>query len=103
MLEVLKDKKYIFFDVGYTLDYPASGDWMFTKKFYEIVGDRLNKHSAEEIQKAREFGLEYLEKNHLVKNTEACLPLQLRVFPVGIKTGILLMRTETLLILILRI
>ncbi len=70
MLEILKDKKYIFFDVGYTLDYPASGDWMFTKKFYEIIGDRLNKYSSEEIQKAREFGLEYLEKNHLVKNTE---------------------------------
>lgn len=70
MLEVLKNKKFIFFDVGYTLDYPASGDWMFTKKFYEIVGDRLSKYSSEEIQKARELSLEYLEKNHLVKNTE---------------------------------
>lgn len=27
MLEVLRDKKVIFFDIGYTLDYPASGDW----------------------------------------------------------------------------
>ena len=70
MLEVLKDKKFIFFDVGYTLDYPASGDWMFTKKFYGIVGDRLSKYSSVEIQKARELSLEYLEKNHLVKNTE---------------------------------
>ena len=70
MLEVLKDKKFIFFDVGYTLDYPASGDWMFTKKFYEIVGDKLNKYSSVEIQKARELSLEYLENNHLVKNTE---------------------------------
>lgn len=70
MLEVLKDKKFIFFDVGYTLDYPASGDWMFTKKFYEIVGDKLSKYSSVEIQKARELCLEYLEKNHLVKNTE---------------------------------
>ena len=70
MLEALKDKKFIFFDVGYTLDYPASGDWMFTKKFYEIVGDRLSKYSSVEIQKARELSLEYLERNHLVKNTE---------------------------------
>ena len=70
MLEALKDKKFIFFDVGYTLDYPASGDWMFTKKFYEIVGDKLNKYSSVEIQKARELSLEYLENNHLVKNTE---------------------------------
>ena len=45
MIDVLKDKKVIFFDVGYTLDYPASGDWMFTKKFYEIVGDRLSRYS----------------------------------------------------------
>lgn len=33
--EILKEKKVIFFDVGYTLDYPASGDWMFTQKFIE--------------------------------------------------------------------
>ena len=70
MIDVLKDKKVIFFDVGYTLDYPASGDWMFTKKFYEIIGDRLSRCSLEEIQKARELSLDYLEKNHLVKNTE---------------------------------
>ena len=28
MLNLLKDKEVIFFDVGYTLDAPASGDWM---------------------------------------------------------------------------
>lgn len=70
MFDVLKDKRVIFFDVGYTLDYPASGDWMFTKKFYKTVGDKLNRYSSEEIQKARELSLEYLDKNHLVKNTE---------------------------------
>ena len=70
MHDVLKDKKVIFFDVGYTLDYPASGDWMFTKKFYEIVGEQLRAYSDKEIQKARELSLEYLLKNHLVKNTD---------------------------------
>lgn len=70
MFDVLKDKRVIFFDVGYTLDYPASGDWMFTKKFYKAVGDKLSRYSSEEIQKARELSLEYLDKNHLVKNTE---------------------------------
>ena len=30
MIDLLKDKKVIFFDVGYTLDAPASGDWKFT-------------------------------------------------------------------------
>lgn len=43
MLEVLRDKKVIFFDIGYTLDYPASGDWFFVNKFDEIAGDRLCK------------------------------------------------------------
>lgn len=48
----------IFFDVGYTLDYPASGDWMFTKKYYELVGNKLDKHSPEKIQKAKEISLD---------------------------------------------
>ena len=67
MIELLKDKKVIFFDVGYTLDYPLSGDWMFTKKFYELVDDKLNKYSSDEIQKAKNKSLEYLEKNHLLQ------------------------------------
>ena len=57
MIELLKDKKVIFFDVGYTLDYPLSGDWMFTKKFYELVDDKLNKYSSDEIQRARDIEL----------------------------------------------
>lgn len=70
MMELLKDKKVIFFDVGYTLDYPLSGDWMFTNKFYESAGDKLNKCSSEEIQEARNKSLEYLEKNHLLHTLE---------------------------------
>ena len=53
LIELLRDKKVIFFDVGYTLDYPASGDWMFTNKFHELVGNKLVKYSPEEIQKAK--------------------------------------------------
>lgn len=70
MIELLRDKKVIFFDVGYTLDYPASGDWMFTNKFYELVGNKLAKYSQEEIQKAKNISLEYLEKNHLVQSVQ---------------------------------
>ena len=33
MIQLLRDKKVIFFDVGYTLDRPASGDWMLTNRF----------------------------------------------------------------------
>lgn len=70
MLDVLKGKKVIFFDVGYTLDYPASGDWMFTKKFYEIAGEKLKQFSYEDIKNARELSMDYLNKNHLVNGLE---------------------------------
>lgn len=70
MLDILKTKKVIFFDVGYTLDYPASGDWMFTKKFYEIAGNKLAGIPDDEIRKARQFAMIYLEKNHLVRGTD---------------------------------
>ena len=41
MILHLRDKKVIFFDVGYTLDMPASGDWMFTNRFLQEAGDKL--------------------------------------------------------------
>lgn len=70
MLDILKDKEVIFFDVGYTLDYPASGDWMFTNKFYELAGDKMSKRSETEIQRAREKAMIYLSNNHLVIGEE---------------------------------
>ena len=71
MIDLLKNKKAIFFDVGYTLDYPASGDWMFTRKFYEIAGEQVDAYSKTKIQEALDKSFEYLEKNHLVKSVEA--------------------------------
>ena len=70
MTEILKNKKAIFFDVGYTLEYPASGDWMLTNKFNELAGEKCYRHSKAEIQKAKDSSFEYLEKNHLVMNVE---------------------------------
>lgn len=70
MIELLKDKKVIFFDVGYTLDYPASGDWMLTNRFYDLVGDKLNRYSFGEIHRAISKSYEYLERNHLVRTVE---------------------------------
>ncbi|MBP5727391.1 MAG: HAD-IA family hydrolase [Clostridia bacterium] len=70
MIRLLKDKKVIFFDVGYTLDRPASGDWMFTKKFLELAGDRLKQRSTAEIDAARAAGLRYLAGDHLVTSVE---------------------------------
>jgi HAD superfamily hydrolase (TIGR01509 family) len=71
MLDLLKDKKVIFFDVGYTLDAPASGDWMFTNKFLELAGEKLKQKTEGEIQRARDMGLRFLAKDHLIQTVEA--------------------------------
>ena len=56
MIQQLKDKKVIFFDVGYTLDKPASGDWMFTNLFLREAGDRLKEHTDAEISRLLNIG-----------------------------------------------
>ncbi len=71
MINLLKGKKVIFFDVGYTLDMPASGDWMFTGKFLELAGDKLRQRSETEVWQARDAGLRFLTQNHLVKTVGA--------------------------------
>lgn len=71
MLNLLKDKKVIFFDVGYTLDAPASGDWMFTGKFLELAGEKLKQRTEAEILRARDAGLRFLEQDHLIQTVEA--------------------------------
>ena len=71
MLDLLKDKKVIFFDVGYTLDAPASGDWMFTRKFLELAGEKLKQRTAADVQRARDAGLRFLEQDHLIQTVEA--------------------------------
>ena len=71
MISQLRNKKVIFFDVGYTLDAPASGDWMFIRKFLDLAGDRLKQRSGAEIRAAKEAGLRFLEQNHLVTTVEA--------------------------------
>lgn len=71
MIDQLKDKKVIFFDVGYTLDRPASGDWMFTKRFLEEAGDVLKRRGRDEISRAWEAGLRFLAGEHLVTTVDA--------------------------------
>ena len=41
MHKILEGKKVIFFDVGNTLDYPASGDWLLTPKFFALEKEKL--------------------------------------------------------------
>ena len=71
MLDILGNKKVIFFDVGYTLDMPASGDWMFTGKFLELAGEKLKQRPETDILRARSAGLRFLEQNHLIQTVEA--------------------------------
>ncbi len=71
MLDILRDKKVIFFDVGYTLDKPASGDWMFTNRFLDMAGEKLKQRTEAEIHRARDAGLRYLAQDHLIQTVEA--------------------------------
>ena len=71
MIRQLRDKKVIFFDVGYTLDMPASGDWMFTNRFLQEAGNKLKACSDHKINKARDTGLHFLANNHLIKSVDA--------------------------------
>ena len=70
MHELLKDRSVIFFDVGYTIDRPTSGDWLFTNKFYEIAGDRLKQCEEAQISMARQAGADYLDKEHHILTEE---------------------------------
>ena len=70
MIRQLRDKKVIFFDVGNTLDAPASGDWMLTGMFLERTGDRLRDCGDAEIRRAMEAGLRFLERDHHVATIE---------------------------------
>ena len=67
MHEILKDKKTVFFDIGYTVFYPASGDWMFTNLFLALAGEQLKKLPVPRIIEARIKGEEYLLRNHLCR------------------------------------
>ena len=71
MIDQLRDRKVIFFDVGYTLDMPASGDWMFTKRFLEEAGSELERRGSGEISRAKNTALRFLAENHLVTTVEA--------------------------------
>ena len=70
MHRILRDRKVIFFDVGYTLDMPASGDWMFINKFLELAGEKLKQRSEAEIRAAREAGLRFFTHDHLITTIE---------------------------------
>lgn len=82
MHELLSDKKVIFFDVGYTIDRPASGDWLLTKRFCELAGERLRRCTPAEIDAAQAAGAEYLGKNHRLGDVEEEVEQFLRYYRI---------------------
>lgn len=70
MIKELINKKVIFFDMGYTLEAPASGDWFHTKKFYEVVGNRLDDITKQELLDAKKIGVDWLESHHICKTLD---------------------------------
>lgn len=61
----------IFFDLGWTLLYPPSGDWMFSgfaRKYFPQ--DKLGALPRKRVEEAREAGMELLSRNHLMSSTD---------------------------------
>ena len=71
MIQLLRDKKVIFFDVGYTLDRPASGDWLFTRLFLASPRVRRSWKIASVIFTLAVFASVLLLKQHYVADVPA--------------------------------
>ena len=68
-MPVFSSAKGIFLDIGWTLNYPASGQWMIPLKALECMD--LNVYNAipkPRVDDAFSQGMDYLNKNHLVKS-----------------------------------
>jgi putative hydrolase of the HAD superfamily len=61
--------KGIFFDLGWVLFYPASGDWLLTRKCYEYIDTSVwQTIPKERTEAAYAAALQYLDDNHLILN-----------------------------------
>ena len=82
MIQLLQNKKVIFFDVGYTLDRPASGDWVLTNRFLKEAGDRFKACSEDEIQKTKGTVLQYMAEHHHMTTVEAEISHFYRIYSI---------------------
>lgn len=63
--------KGIFFDVGWTLETPSSGDWVITDRFRELCGNSTVDAAYSKLQKViTDISADYMEKNHLMSTLE---------------------------------
>lgn len=68
MLDIIKG---VFFDIGYTLCEPATGDWMFTHKFFDNIKiGSLKNLPKDRIIMARQKSSKYLNDNHFLKTLD---------------------------------
>lgn len=68
---VYKNIKGIFFDLGWTLEFPRNGDWMLTSFFCQSCNQTaLSGISPLEMKAALSEGFAYLSKNHKVSSEE---------------------------------
>ena len=76
-----RDIKAIFFDIGYTLCEPVTGDWRATPKFYEYFKpEYFQKLEKEKIKKAFMAGYEVLNNTKQVKTLQEELQLNIESY-----------------------
>jgi putative hydrolase of the HAD superfamily len=71
-MTIKKPIKGIFFDIGWTIAYPAAGDyWTLPESLFDRVDKGIFEGLPEERKKtAFEKAMKYLETNHLIFNTD---------------------------------
>ena len=58
----------IFLDIGWTMNAPASGQWMTPPLFYELAGkDKYDSIPKQRIDSALSKCMDYLDGNHLIR------------------------------------
>jgi len=70
MLDILKGKRFIFFDVGFTLERCAAKDWALTNRFLALAGERMANYTPEDLKTARAAYGGYMERHYLTHTVE---------------------------------
>jgi putative hydrolase of the HAD superfamily len=69
-MEKMKNIKAILFDSGRTLNFPRTGHWFITPKFYEIIDASKLECSQELLDEAMRKACSYVDKISFVKTEE---------------------------------
>lgn len=70
-MKSIRNIKGVLMDSGMVINYPATGNWFITPRFFEIINEEnFKKYSSRQIQKAINKSYEELNKIPLITNTE---------------------------------